>query len=132
MRVEEYWRLRQGDAPHPAADYEPVQQQLGPSAGGPDGVGVGRTVSEQRKAGYTYSEGVCRAGWDVPDRKRQTKTAEQEEREAPKWFEHRFFMWLDRPRFVYPVYVLLTLAPFLSSLGSFFEMWPYHSRVRPI
>ena len=66
-------------------------------------------------------EEVEAAGWDVPDRKEQT--AEQEEREAPKWFEHRFFKWLDRPRVTYPVSALLVLTPFLTSLGSFAEVW---------
>ena len=42
---------------------------------------------------------------------------------APTWFEQDFFRILFKPRFYRPVYVLLGLAPFLTSAGSFGELF---------
>jgi|EP01046_Picozoa_sp_COSAG06_P025272 hypothetical protein len=66
---------------------------------------------------------VDHTGWDVPDRNGPTADPEEDGREAPKWFESTMFKWLDDQRVAYPVYLLLGLTPFLTSLGSFLEMW---------
>lgn len=132
--------LHQGETPHLAAEYAPLQPD---AAGGSDGVGdvergsaaqpaenppagaaLERAVSTKKKAGYAKVKRnhSNHAAWDMPDWK-QGPSAEPEQMDAPKWFEKKVFKWLDRPRATYSVYALLGLTPFLTSLGSFLEMW---------
>jgi hypothetical protein len=50
--------------------------------------------------------------------------ADEGAHDAPEWFEHELFRWITECKLVYrPVYFLLGLAPFLTSAGSFAELF---------
>ncbi len=55
--------------------------------------------------------------------RRQKRRKPNEEIPAPQWFEHKVFERLNKQAVKYPLYLLLGLAPFLTSMGSFVEMW---------